>query len=59
MEMFDLPGKALKYAKEFLLNHYRKSVQTSTRLHEMWPVPYQPNSAPPKNACKGPPNGGL
>ena len=27
MEMFDLRGKELKYAKELLLNHYRKSVQ--------------------------------
>jgi len=25
MEMFDLQGKELKYAKELLLNHYRKS----------------------------------
>jgi len=27
--MFDLLGKGLKYAKELLLNHYRKSVQNS------------------------------
>jgi len=26
MEIFDLRGKELKYAKELLLNHYRKSV---------------------------------
>jgi len=36
MEMFDLPGKELKYAKELLLNHYRKSVQNSMKLQDMW-----------------------
>jgi len=36
MEMFDFLGKELKYAKELLLNHYRKSVQHSMRLQDMW-----------------------
>jgi len=36
MEMFDLRGKELKYAKELLLNHCRKSVQNSMRLQDMW-----------------------
>jgi len=36
MEMFDLRGKELKYAKELLLNHYRKSIQNSMRLQDMW-----------------------
>jgi len=36
MEMFDLRGKELKYAKELLLNHYRKSVQNSVTLQDMW-----------------------
>jgi len=36
MKMFDLPGKELKYAKELLLNHYRKSVQNSIKLQDMW-----------------------
>jgi len=36
MKMFDLRGKKLKYAKESLLNHYRKSAQNSTRLQDMW-----------------------
>jgi len=36
MEMFDLRGNELKYAKELLLNHYRKSVQNSVRLQKMW-----------------------
>ena len=36
MEMFDLRGKELKYAKELLLNHYRKPVQNSTRFQDMW-----------------------
>ena len=36
MEMFDLQGKELKYAKELLLNHYRKSVQNSMRSQDMW-----------------------
>ena len=27
MKMFDLRGKELKYAKQLLLNHYRKSIQ--------------------------------
>jgi len=35
MEMFDLRGKELKYAKELLLNHCRNSVQNSVRLHDM------------------------
>jgi len=35
MEMFDLQGKELKYAKELLLNHYRKSVQNSMRSQDM------------------------
>jgi len=35
MEMFDLQGKKLKYAKELLLNHCRKSVQNSMRLQDM------------------------
>jgi len=26
IEIFDLPDKELQYAKELLLNHYRKSV---------------------------------
>jgi len=29
VEMFDLLGKELKYAKELLLNHYRNSAQNS------------------------------
>jgi len=36
MDMFDLRGKELKHAKELLLNHYRKSVQNSMRLQDMW-----------------------
>jgi len=36
MEMFDLRGKELKYVKELLLNHYRKSLQNSVRLQDMW-----------------------
>jgi len=32
IEMFDLRVKELKYSKELLLNHYRKSVQNCTRL---------------------------
>jgi len=32
MEMFDLRRKELKYAKELLLNHYRKSVQNFMRF---------------------------
>ena len=35
IEMFDLRGKELKYVKELLLNHYRKSVQNSMRLQDM------------------------
>jgi len=35
IEMFGLRGKDLKYAKELVLNHYRKSVQNSTRLQDM------------------------
>jgi len=36
MEMCDLLGKELKYAKELLLNHYGKPVQNSMRLQDMW-----------------------
>jgi len=36
MEMFDLRGKELKYAKELLLNRYRKPIQHSMRLQDMW-----------------------
>ena len=36
IEMFDLRGKELNYAKELLLNHNRKSVQNSVRLQDMW-----------------------
>jgi len=36
MDMFDLRGKELKYANELFLNHYRKSVQNSMRLQDMW-----------------------
>jgi len=36
MEMFDLRGKELKYAKELLRNYYRKSVQNSVSLQDMW-----------------------
>jgi len=36
IEIFDLRGKELKYANELLLNHYRKSVQNSVRLQDMW-----------------------
>jgi len=35
VEMFDLRSKELKYAKELLLNHYRKSVQNSMRLQDV------------------------
>jgi len=35
IEMFDLRGNELKYAKELLLNLYRKSVQNSVRLKYM------------------------
>ena len=35
VEMFNLPGKDLKYAKELFLNHYRKSVPNSMRLQDM------------------------
>jgi len=35
IEMFDLRGKELKYAKQVLLNHYKKSVQNSVRLQDM------------------------
>jgi len=34
IERFDLQGKDLKYAKELLLNHYRKSVQNSMSLQD-------------------------
>jgi len=36
MEMFDFRGKELNYAKELLPNHYRKFVQNSMRLQDMW-----------------------
>jgi len=36
MEMFDLRGKELKYAKELFLNHYGKYVQNSMGLQDMW-----------------------
>ena len=36
MEMFDLRGKELKYAKELFLNLYGKSVQNSMGLQDMW-----------------------
>jgi len=36
MEMFHLRDKGLKHAKELLLYHYRKSVQNSMMLHNMW-----------------------
>jgi len=36
MEMFHLRSKELKHAKELFLNHYRKSVQNSMRLQDMW-----------------------
>jgi len=36
IEMFDLRGKVLKYAKELFLNHYGKSVQISVGLQDMW-----------------------
>ena len=35
IEIFDLLGEELKYAKELLLNHYRKSVQNYMRLQDM------------------------
>jgi len=31
-EIFDLRGKEMKYAKELLLNHHRKSVKNYMRL---------------------------
>jgi len=34
IEIFDLPDKELKYAKELPLNHYRKSVENSIRLQD-------------------------
>jgi len=34
--MFDLRGNELKYAKELFLNHYRKSMQNSMRLQDMY-----------------------
>ena len=36
IEMFDLWRKGLKYAKELLLNHYRKPVQNHMMLQDMW-----------------------
>jgi len=35
IEMFDLRTKELKYAKDLLLIHYRKSIQDSMRLEDM------------------------
>jgi len=34
--MFDLWDKELKYAKELLLDHYRKCVQNYMRLQDMF-----------------------
>ena len=39
IEMFDLRGKGQKYAKELLLNQYRKSVQNYMWLQDMWVKP--------------------
>jgi len=36
MEIFDLRGKELKYVQKLLLKYYRKSVQNSMRLQDMW-----------------------
>jgi len=36
IEIFDLLGEELKYAKELLLNHYRKSVQNSEVAGHVW-----------------------
>jgi len=36
IEMFDLQDKELKYVKELLLNHYRKSVQNSEVAGHLW-----------------------
>jgi len=36
MEISDLRGKELKYAKELFLKHYGKSVQNSMGLQDMW-----------------------
>ena len=36
IETFDLLGKGLKYAKELLLNHCRKSVQNSEIAGNVW-----------------------
>jgi len=35
IEMFDLWGKELKYAKELLLNHYKKTVRNYVRLQDL------------------------
>jgi len=35
IEMFDFMGNELKYAKEFLLNHYRKSLKHCMRLQDI------------------------
>ena len=35
-EMFDFPDKELKYTKELLLNYYRKSVENSIKMQNMW-----------------------
>jgi len=36
VEMSDFRDKELKHAKELLLNHYRKSVQNSMKLQDVW-----------------------
>ena len=36
IEIFDLQGNELKYAKESLLDHHRKFVKNSMRLQDMW-----------------------
>jgi len=36
IQIFDLLGKELKYAKELLPNHYRKSLQNSEAAGHVW-----------------------
>ena len=36
IKVFDIQVKELKYPKELLLNHYRKFVQNSMRLQDIW-----------------------
>jgi len=36
IEIFDLSVKDLKYAKELLPKDYRKSVQNSMKLQDIW-----------------------